>query len=88
MHLHGHYFTVLAHNGKPLTGSPVHVDSLEVSAGESYDVAFVANNPGLWMLHCHILAHAAQGMDMMVEYPNIYTPFSVASSPSAGNYPF
>lgn len=88
MHLHGHYFTVLAHNGKPLTGSPVHVDSLEVNAGESYDVAFVANNPGLWMLHCHILAHDAQGMDMMIEYPNIYTPFNVASSPNAGNYPF
>src|SRR5260370_21356959 len=27
MHLHGHVFTVLDHNGKPLTGSPAHQDT-------------------------------------------------------------
>lgn len=86
MHLHGHTFTILAHNGQPLTGSPVQVDSLTVLGGESYDVAFVANNPGLWMLHCHFLAHDAQGMDMMVVYPNIFTPYTVG--PSSGNDPF
>ena len=86
MHLHGHVLTVLAHNGKPLTGSPVRVDTLTVLGGESYDVAFVANNPGLWMLHCHFLVHDAQGMDMMVVYPNIYTPYFIGTG--SGNNPF
>jgi FtsP/CotA-like multicopper oxidase with cupredoxin domain len=86
MHLHGHVFTILAHNGKPLSGSPVHLDTVLVLGGESYDIAFRADNPGLWMLHCHILAHDAQGMDMMVEYPNIYTPFTIGKT--SGNDPF
>jgi FtsP/CotA-like multicopper oxidase with cupredoxin domain len=86
MHLHGHVFTILAHNGKPLSGSPVHLDTVLVPGGESYDVAFLADNPGLWMLHCHILAHDAQGMDMMVEYPNIYTPYTIGKT--SGNDPF
>jgi FtsP/CotA-like multicopper oxidase with cupredoxin domain len=86
MHLHGHYFIVLAHNGKPLTGSPVHLDTILVNHGETYDVAFVTNNPGLWMLHCHMVEHDMHGMDMMVNYPNIYTPYSIGTT--SGNNPF
>jgi FtsP/CotA-like multicopper oxidase with cupredoxin domain len=86
MHLHGHVFTVLAHNGVPLSGSPVRQDTVIVRPGESVDVAFAANNPGLWMLHCHITAHDAHGMDMMVEYPDIFTPYSIG--PGSGNNPF
>ena len=29
---------------------------------EQVDIAFVADNPGDWMLHCHILEHQAGGM--------------------------
>lgn len=58
MHLHGHIFTVLDLNGKPLTGSPVHQDTVLVPPHATYDVAFVANNPGIWMLHCHNFFHA------------------------------
>jgi FtsP/CotA-like multicopper oxidase with cupredoxin domain len=29
---------------------------------ESVDIAFVADNRGEWMFHCHILDHAAGGM--------------------------
>ncbi len=86
LHLHGHIFTVLAHNGQPLTGSPVHLDTILLQHGESYDVAFVANNPGLWMMHCHMVEHDMHGMDMMVNYPNIVTPFSIGSE--SGNNPF
>ncbi len=85
MHLHGHTFTVLTKNGQPLTGSPIVLDTLLVRPGETYDIAFVVDNPGLWMFHCHILRHAAQGMDMMVVYPNISTPFSVGRA--SGNLP-
>ncbi len=52
---------------------------------ETWDVSFVADNPGLWMLHCHMLLHAATGMDMMVVYPDISTPY-VVGGPS-GNDP-
>jgi FtsP/CotA-like multicopper oxidase with cupredoxin domain len=29
---------------------------------ERVDIAFVADNPGDWMIHCHILEHAEGGM--------------------------
>ncbi|GHO97599.1 copper oxidase [Reticulibacter mediterranei] len=85
IHLHGHTFAVLTHNGKPLTGSPVYLDTINLHDGDSYEIGFRANNPGLWMDHCHNLSHAAQGMDMMVVYPNISTPFNVGQE--LGNIP-
>jgi FtsP/CotA-like multicopper oxidase with cupredoxin domain len=58
-------------------GSPWWVDSLNVLAGETYDIAFVANNPGIWMDHCHNLKHAAEGLTMHVAYAGVATPFRV-----------
>jgi FtsP/CotA-like multicopper oxidase with cupredoxin domain len=75
MHLHGHELVVLTRNGRPLSGSPIRLDTLDVFPNESYDVAFVANNPGVWMLHCHNLNHARTGMSMMVMYKGVATPF-------------
>jgi FtsP/CotA-like multicopper oxidase with cupredoxin domain len=60
MHLHGHHAVVLSRNGVAATGSPWWVDSLNVGNGESYEIAFVADNPGIWMDHCHNLPHAAE----------------------------
>jgi FtsP/CotA-like multicopper oxidase with cupredoxin domain len=85
MHLHGHSFTVLSKNGKPLTGSPVYLSTVLVGKHESFDIAFVADNPGMWMLHCHNLGHAANGMDMMVNYTGVTTPYSVGTK--SGNHP-
>ncbi|UUZ83896.1 multicopper oxidase domain-containing protein [Paenibacillus sp. P26] len=85
MHLHGHSFQVIAHNGRPLTGAPITLSTITVPPDESYDIAFVASNPGIWMIHCHILGHAANGMDMMVNYEGITTPFSVGKA--SGNVP-
>ncbi len=85
MHLHGHTFTVLTKSGHPLTGSPVHLDTISVGPHETYEVAFYANNPGLWMIHCHNLYHANHGMDMMLVYPNISTPYSIGYA--SGNFP-
>ena len=78
MHLHGHRIVVLARNGVAATGSPWWVDSLNVAANESYDVAFVADNPGIWMDHCHNLKHAADGMVAHVMYEGFDTPFRIA----------
>jgi hypothetical protein len=37
-----------------------------VSVGQSRDVEFIANNPGDWMVHCHILHHMMNHMVAMV----------------------
>ena len=77
MHLHGHHAVVLARDGKPSRGSPVWVDSLEVEDGETVDVAFKADNPGVWMFHCHNLPHAAEGLVAHLMYEGVMTPFKI-----------
>ncbi|WCK53182.1 multicopper oxidase family protein [Aneurinibacillus sp. Ricciae_BoGa-3] len=85
MHLHGHTFQVLSKNGKPLSGSPIYLDTLNMMPKDSYVIAFQANNPGIWMFHCHDLSHAAVGMDVMVYYQGISTPYKVGNN--SGNNP-
>ncbi|WP_337019522.1 multicopper oxidase family protein [Oceanobacillus massiliensis] len=70
MHLHGHFFQVLSKNGEKLEGSPIIKDTLNVKYGETYEVAFVADNPGNWLFHCHDLHHASNGMVTTVNYNN------------------
>jgi FtsP/CotA-like multicopper oxidase with cupredoxin domain len=77
MHLHGHHALVLSRDGDPATGSPWWVDSLNVRDGESYEIAFVADNPGIWMDHCHNLPHAAEGLVAHLMYAGHTTPFKV-----------
>lgn len=77
MHLHGHHLLVLSRDGTPASGSPWWVDTLNVQPGERYVVAFRADNPGIWMEHCHNLPHAAAGLTMHVAYAGVTTPFMV-----------
>jgi FtsP/CotA-like multicopper oxidase with cupredoxin domain len=77
MHLHGHHAVVLARNGVAATGSPWWVDSLQVADGDTYDIAFVADNPGVWMDHCHNLPHAAEGLMTHLTYEGVTTPYRV-----------
>lgn len=85
IHLHGHSFTVLDFNGKKIQGSPIHMDSLLVPPYTNWDIAFLADNPGLWMVHCHVLVHAAFGMSAMVEYEGYTTPYNIGAL--SGNKP-
>ena len=80
MHLHGHHLLVLARDDKPATGSPWWTDSLEVPVGSSFDVAFVADNPGIWMDHCHNLPHAKEGLVAHLVYDGVTTPYRVGGS--------
>lgn len=80
MHLHGHHMLVLSRNGEAVTGSPWWTDTLDVAPGEVYEVAFMADNPGLWMDHCHNLAHAAVGMTMHLMYEGVTSPYTVGSA--------
>ena len=61
MHLHGHFFRVVAIDGKP-TRFQEWRDTVLMGPRQTVDVAFVADNPGEWMFHCHVLDHAAGGM--------------------------
>jgi FtsP/CotA-like multicopper oxidase with cupredoxin domain len=77
MHLHGHHVLVLSRDGEPASGSPWWADTLNVQPGEQYRVAFRADNPGLWMDHCHNLRHAADGLTMHLVYAGMTTPFAI-----------
>ncbi|MDO7906763.1 multicopper oxidase family protein [Paenibacillus sp. JX-17] len=68
MHLHGHTFQVLERNGVPSSGAPIMKDTVDLQPGEEVTVAFLADNPGYWMYHCHVLSHASKGMMIDVNY--------------------
>jgi FtsP/CotA-like multicopper oxidase with cupredoxin domain len=85
MHLHGHHVVVLSRNGVAATGSPWWTDSLNVEDDETYEIAFVADNPGIWMDHCHNLPHAAQGLVTHLMYTGVTTNFHLGGPP--GNQP-
>ncbi len=58
IHLHGHHFYEVGENGD--VGDLR--DTTLVNANESLDIICVFDNPGRWMLHCHMLSHAVGGM--------------------------
>jgi FtsP/CotA-like multicopper oxidase with cupredoxin domain len=65
IHLHGHSFRVITRNGEP-TRYREWCDTVLLAPRERADVAFVADNPGDWMFHCHILEHQEAGMMSVV----------------------
>jgi len=85
MHLHGHHAVVISRDGTPATGSPWWVDTLDVKKGETFEIAFMADNPGIWMDHCHNLKHASQGMVAHLMYAGVTTPFRIGDD--SGNDP-
>ncbi|HUL09456.1 MAG TPA: multicopper oxidase family protein [Candidatus Acidoferrum sp.] len=60
IHLHGHTFLVIESNKRTVT--PYHTDTVLIHTKERVKIAFVADNPGDWMLHCHIIEHQDTGM--------------------------
>ena len=66
MHLHGHHFQVVGLGGLRLNGAMR--DTVLVPAMERITIAFDADNPGDWPLHCHNLYHMAVGMMTSVRY--------------------
>jgi FtsP/CotA-like multicopper oxidase with cupredoxin domain len=61
MHLHGHSFRVISRNGQP-TALREWQDTVLLAPRERAEIALVADNPGDWMFHCHILEHQVGGM--------------------------
>ena len=70
MHLHGHAFQVIAVNGRPIQGAMRDTVLVTPMMG-SVRIAFDANNPGRWPLHCHNLYHMTTGMMTEVRYDSI-----------------
>lgn len=60
IHLHGMNFQVLASNAR--TVSPLISDTYLVLPDEKVQLALIADNPGDWVLHCHIIEHQKTGM--------------------------
>jgi FtsP/CotA-like multicopper oxidase with cupredoxin domain len=65
MHLHGHSFRLLTRNGTAVAGTPW-LDTVLLEPDDTVAVAFVADNPGDWLFHCHILEHMQAGMSAVV----------------------
>ncbi|WP_417206708.1 multicopper oxidase family protein [Antarctobacter sp.] len=63
IHLHGHHFYELDATG---TQGDLR-DTTLLMAGETRDILCVFDNPGKWLLHCHMLGHQASGMKTWVE---------------------
>jgi FtsP/CotA-like multicopper oxidase with cupredoxin domain len=60
IHIHGHSFKVLRSDQRALRQHTA--DTVLLMPEETVDVAFVADNPGKWMFHCHVIEHQEAGM--------------------------
>ncbi len=65
IHLHGHVFRVLSRNGRRVEGTEWG-DTVLIDPDSAAEIAFVADNPGDWMFHCHVLEHHESGMMAVV----------------------
>ncbi|KAL6905921.1 hypothetical protein ACP4OV_003522 [Aristida adscensionis] len=80
MHLHGFNFFVLAQGfgnyddaaAPPLFNlvNPQERNTVAVPTGGWAVIRFVANNPGMWFMHCHFDAHLDFGLGMVFEVQN------------------
>jgi FtsP/CotA-like multicopper oxidase with cupredoxin domain len=66
MHVHGHHFKILSRQREELPANHWR-DTFIIDGDETVEIAFVADNPGKWLLHCHMLEHAAAGMQTWFE---------------------
>ena len=66
MHLHGHYFKVMALGNTVIDGALR--DVVLVPPMESVTVVFDADNPGSWPFHCHHVYHMNSGMMGSIGY--------------------
>ncbi len=68
-HIHGHSFRIVATDGNPVPEvAQLTKDTLLIGPGERYDLEFLADNPGVWMVHCHMEPHMANGMMTLIAY--------------------
>jgi FtsP/CotA-like multicopper oxidase with cupredoxin domain len=66
LHLHRHSFELVRFAGKPTAG--IRKDVVNVPKRETVEVDFVADHPGLSLLHCHMQEHQDFGFMTLVKY--------------------
>jgi FtsP/CotA-like multicopper oxidase with cupredoxin domain len=72
IHLHGHDYYIVGRGAGTWDGSttglnfnnPTRRDTAVLPAGGYMLIAFPADNPGMWIMHCHIAWHASQGLSL------------------------
>ena len=81
MHLHGHFFRVV--NGQGDRSPLKHTVNVEPMSTTVIEV--LANEPGDWFFHCHILYHMMSGMAQVVRYEG-FTPAPETEAVGGGVY--
>ncbi len=94
IHVHGHAFQLLARSSAgffnattvlpALPANPMRRDVVQVPTGGYVILGFKADNPGVWLMHCHIDWHVVAGLTAtIVESPNLiatqYVPMQAAA---------
>ncbi|KAF6757624.1 Fet3 protein [Ephemerocybe angulata] len=82
-HLHGHKFQIVGRSedytssdpalNPPLVegqANPIRRDTVQIPSMHSATIRLVADNPGVWLMHCHIEWHLESGLAMqLIEAP-------------------
>jgi FtsP/CotA-like multicopper oxidase with cupredoxin domain len=83
MHLHGQSFKIIATDGNPVPpAAQLTKDTVNIAPGERFDLEVDGTNPGVWMFHCHINNHAANGMSTALQYDG-YQPYDADATHAA-----
>ena len=81
IHLHGHDFVLLTQQSRPFSEldltngtfnyeNPPRRDVALLPAGGYIAIAFKTDNPGIWIIHCHIAWHASSGLGLQIRERN------------------
>ena len=65
IHLHGLAFKVLSSDRRDIV--PYFTDTYLLGKNETARIALVADNPGIWMFHCHVIDHMETGLMAAIE---------------------
>nr|XP_010919279.1 laccase-6 [Elaeis guineensis] len=91
MHLHGYSFYVVGYgtgNYDPMTAKlnlvdPPYMNTIGVPVGGWAAIRFLADNPGVWFMHCHLEIHTSWGLAMAFIVKNGKGPLETLSHPPA-----
>ena len=71
-----------------IDGKTPRKDTAIIPAGGYLVVRIISNNPGAWLLHCHILIHATDGMAMILNVAPDHQNPPPKGFPKCGNFKF
>ncbi|XP_023729092.1 laccase-6 [Lactuca sativa] len=91
IHLHGYSFYVIGYgsgNYNPQTANfnlmdPPYMNTIGVPVGGWAAIRFVADNPGVWFMHCHLEIHLTWGLAVALVVKNGVGPMETLPHPPA-----